>query len=119
MCPAIRASFPTLFLSAREALALNSSALLREHLRYIELSVHVWCLMRNHVHPVITPHEVEALAFLFRRVHGRHAQYFNAKHQRTGHLWQNRFYSGILARSHLRTALRDVERNPVRAEFTD
>ena len=71
--------------------------------------------MRNHVHLVVTPHEVEALAFLFRRVHGRYAQYFNAKYQRTGHLWQNRFYSCILAGSHLRKALRYVERNPVRA----
>jgi putative transposase len=94
-------------------------ALLREQLRYVEVSVHAWCLMRNHVHLVVTPHEVEALAFLFRRVHGRYAQYFNAKHHRTGHLWQNRFYSCILAGSHVRKALRYVERNPVRAEIAE
>ena len=94
-------------------------ALLGEQLRYVEVSVHAWCLMPNHVHLVVTPHEVEALAFLFRRVHGRYAQYFNAKHHRTGHLWQNRFYSCILAGSHVRKALRYVERNPVRAEIAE
>lgn len=92
-------------------------ALLQENLRHAEVSVHAWCLMRNHVHLVVTPHEGDALAVLFRRVHGRYAQYFNVKHQRTGHLWQNRFHSCILAGSHLRHALRYVERNPVRAEI--
>jgi putative transposase len=94
-------------------------ALLRENLSDAEVSIHAWCLMRNHVHFVVTPCQLESLAILFRRVHGRYAQYFNSKHQRTGHLWQNRFFSCILAGSHARNALRYVERNPVRAEIAD
>jgi REP-associated tyrosine transposase len=48
-------------------------------------------------------------------VHGRYAQYYNARWGRTGHLWQNRFFACVLGPSHLWAALAYVERNPVRA----
>lgn len=47
----------------------------------------------------------------------RYSQFFNKKMQRTGHLWQNRFYSCVLDEPHLITAARYVERNPVRANI--
>jgi hypothetical protein len=50
-------------------------------------------------HLVVTPHEGKALACRVRRVHGRYAQYFNAKHQRTGHRRQNRFRPGVSCQS--------------------
>jgi hypothetical protein len=52
---------------------------------------------------------------LFRRVHGRYAQYYNARSGRTGHLWQNRFFACGLSANHLWRALAYVDRNPVRA----
>jgi len=52
-----------------------------------------------------------------RRVHGRYAQYLNARRLRSGHLWQNRFYSCALDDRHVWTALRYVEMNPVRARI--
>ncbi len=51
-----------------------------------------WCLMTNHVHLVAVPRGEESLSVLLRRVHGRYAQYYNARWGRTGHLWQNRFF---------------------------
>ncbi len=74
-----------------------------------------WCLMRNHVHFVAVPERDDSLAVLMRRVHGRFAQMMNARLLRSGHLWQNRFYSCALSLTHLRRALVYVERNPVRA----
>ena len=74
-----------------------------------------WCLMRNHVHLVAVPEREDSLAVLMRRVNGRYAQMVNARMARSGHLWQNRFYSCALSPSHLRRALVYVERNPVRA----
>jgi putative transposase len=56
-----------------------------------------------------------SLAVLRRRVHGRYAQMINARRTRTGHLWQNRFFSCPLSPSHLLRALAYVEHNPVRA----
>jgi putative transposase len=55
------------------------------------------------------------LAVLFRRVHRAYTQVVNAELGRSGHLWQNRFYSCHLAERHLWIALRYVEANPVRA----
>jgi putative transposase len=74
-----------------------------------------YCLMTNHVHLIAVPERPESLAVLFRRTHGRYAQYLNARLQRSGHLWQNRFYSCAVERGHLGFALRYVEMNPVRA----
>lgn len=74
-----------------------------------------WCLMTNHVHLVLVPETAGSLAALMRRVHGRYAQYFNARAGRCGHLWQNRFFGCAMDETHLWRALRYVERNPVRA----
>ena len=71
--------------------------------------------MSNHVHLVLVPGQADSLAVLLRRVHGRYAQYLNVKKQRSGHLWQNRYFSCPLSESHLGRVLRYVERNPVRA----
>jgi putative transposase len=78
-----------------------------------------YCLMPNHVHWVVTPRHPLSLARTFGEAHGRYAAYANAKRNRSGHFWQNRFFSCSLDRSHLWTALRYVERNPVRAQLID
>ncbi len=88
--------------------------LLREHLPASKTALLAYCLMPNHVHLIAVPEEDESLAVLLRRVHGRYAQYLNARRQRCGHLWQNRYFSCPLSERHLRAALRYVERNPLR-----
>ena len=77
-----------------------------------------YCLMHNHIHLILVPPAADSLAVVLRRTHGRYAQYFNARKGRTGHLWQNRFYSCPMDEHHLWAALRYVERNPVRARLT-
>ncbi|MGP8245197.1 MAG: transposase [Bryobacteraceae bacterium] len=52
-----------------------------------------YCLMTNHVHWIVAAEREDSLATWFRRVHGRYAQAWNAQRQRSGHLWQNRFFS--------------------------
>lgn len=74
-----------------------------------------YCLMTNHVHLVVVPERSDSLAVLFRRVHGAYAQAVNAGLGRSGHLWQNRFYSCPLSEDQMWIALRYVEANPVRA----
>ncbi len=44
---------------------------------------------------------------------------FNRHHRRSGHLWQNRFYSCPLGPSRLATALAYVDLNPVRAGLVE
>ncbi len=71
--------------------------------------------MPNHVHWVVVPQQEKSLARTFGEAHGRYAAYANAKITRSGHFWQNRFFSCPMDETHLWTALRYVERNPVRA----
>ncbi len=78
-----------------------------------------YCLMPNHVHWVIVPRDPDSLARAFGDAHGRYAAYANAKLARSGHFWQNRFFSCSLDTSHFWTALRYVERNPVRGLLAD
>ena len=75
--------------------------------------------MKNHVHFIAIPNGEDSLAKTFNTTHMRYSQYFNRKMQRTGHLWQGRFYSCVLDESHLITAARYVERNPVRASMAE
>lgn len=93
--------------------------LLRENLDDAGVSILGWCLMTNHVHVVAVPARKESLSVLFRRVHGRYAQYYNARWGRTGHLWQNRFFGCELGPGHLWAALAYVERNPARAGMVE
>jgi putative transposase len=93
--------------------------LVQENLSDAGVRILGYCLMSNHVHLVAVPAREESLSILFRRVHGRYAQYYNARFGRSGHLWQNRFFACMLGSSHLWSALAYVERNPVRAGMVE
>jgi len=56
-----------------------------------------YCLLTNHVHLVAIPERPDGLARALGETHGRHPQRFNRRYRRSGHLWQNRFYSCTLA----------------------
>ena len=89
--------------------------LVRDNLKFAGTQILAYCLMPNHVHWIVIPEHEDSLAMLFQRVHGRYAQYWNARTRRSGHLWQNRYFSCALGRDHLAAALRYVEWNPIRA----
>ena len=78
-----------------------------------------YCCMTNHVHWVAVPQEPGSHARAFGEAHGRYAAYANSKLARSGHFWQNRFFSCALDPAHLWAALRYVERNPVRAHMVE
>ena len=87
--------------------------LVRDNLADAGVRVYAYCLMTNHVHWIVVPERGDSLAVLFRRVHGRYAQYLNVRRRRSGHLWQARYFSCVLSPAHLDVALCYVERNPV------
>jgi putative transposase len=92
-------------------------SLLREDIEPHHVSLIGYCLMSNHVHLVMVPHQADALAKALKRTHGRYAAYWNAQHGSSGHVWQGRYYSCPLGRPHLWEALRYTELNPVRARL--
>ena len=103
------------FLLASDAERRVYLELLRHYVSLYDLSLLGYCLMSNHVHLVVVPHQDDALATAMKQTHGRYASYWNAEHGSSGHVWQGRFYSCPLDNAHLWMALRYAERNPVRA----
>jgi putative transposase len=89
--------------------------LLQQNAAAAETRVLAWCLMTNHIHLVLVPDREDSLEVLLRRLHGRYAQMVNIKRMRSGHLFQNRFFSCALSSGYLLRTLAYVERNPVRA----
>ncbi len=93
--------------------------LLRRHCSRHAVRIGGYCLLSNHVHLVATPQGESGLANALGRTHVDYARWLNLRHQTTGHLWQNRFYSCPLDEHHHWEALRYVELNPVRAGLVD
>jgi putative transposase len=79
------------------------------------LVIRAYCLMTNHIHLVAVPPDAAALAAVLKPVHLRYAQQYNRQMGVQGVLWQGRFFSCPLDAKHYWTAIRYVERNPVRA----
>jgi REP element-mobilizing transposase RayT len=74
-----------------------------------------YCLMGNHVHLVVRG-EAQSVSACMRDVLGGHAQFFNRRHARTGHLFGGRFHDVHVATDRqLSAVLRYVALNPVRA----
>lgn len=90
---------------------------LRDQAERFGLAISAYCLMPNHVHLVATPRERDALAKAIGTTHLLYTQHINRTHERSGHLWQNRFYSCPLDSDHEVAAIRYLERNPVRANL--
>lgn len=89
--------------------------LLEFYLNKNDLQLHAYCLMSNHVHLVMTPKDSVSISKAMRDVHRRYAHYFHRRVEQVGHLWQARFFSCPMDEAHFQTAVRYVERNPVRA----
>ena len=94
-------------------------ALLGKNASSAELDILGYCLMTNHVPLIVVPRKRDSMATPFRRVHGSYSQWLNIRLRRTGHLWQNRFFSCPLGPSNVADAMRYVEFNPVRAEMVE
>jgi putative transposase len=76
---------------------------------------HVLCLMPNHFHLVVETTGPRLSAGMH-RVNGVYAEGFNAKYQRSGHLFGARFDARVVVdETHLVAVCRYVLDNPVRA----
>lgn len=78
-----------------------------------ELSVLAWCLMDNHAHLLFRT-ELADLSTMLRTTFSRYSKYFNARHDRVGTLFQDRFKSvPVTDDAQLLTVLRYIHRNPL------
>ncbi len=77
-----------------------------------------YSLMPNHFHVLIKKEETSQVSRWIKTLQGVYAQYFNRKNDRSGHLWQDRFFSSRVRDGfHLARTLMYVEQNPVNANL--
>jgi len=94
--------------------------LLREAAKVHGVAVHAFVLMDNHVHLLLTSSLPGSLSHAMRKVGQNYVQAFNARHGRSGTLWQGRFKSCLIdSDRYLLTVIRYIELNPVRAALVE
>ena len=78
-------------------------------------SCYAWVLMSNHIHLLLRT-GLDPIATVMRRLLTGYAQQFNRRHERHGHLFQNR-YKSILCEEepYLLQLIRYIHLNPIRA----
>ena len=92
--------------------------LLKDYAQKHHVSVLAYCLMSNHVHLLLKPHQAESLAKLMQGVNQAYTKYINRRYKRTGRLWESRYYSCVIDKeSYFWMVARYIEQNPVRARI--
>ena len=81
---------------AREDRDLFMEILRRAGKKY-KFTVKNFCIMGNHVHLLIKPEHGESLSKIMQWLLGVFAQVWNKKHNLSGHLWGDRFFSRIIS----------------------
>lgn len=94
--------------------------LLREALLATGCQLHAYVLMDNHVHLLATPPEQGAAGRMMQLLGRRYVGHFNARHGRTGTLWEGRYKACLVdGADYLLRCARYIDLNPVRARMTD
>jgi len=78
-----------------------------------------YCLMTNHIHLVAIPEDETGLAKAIGEAHRLYTRRINFREKVRGYLFQGRFFSCPLDGSYLMSAVRYVERNPVRSGLVE
>ena len=82
-----------------------------------QLEILAYCLMTNHIHLVAVPSNENSLQQVLKPLHMRYAQRINRMRKWKGHFWQGRYFSSPMDEHYMLSAIRYVERNPVRARM--
>ncbi len=88
---------------------------LGENITETKSSVYAWVLMNNHVH-ILFKSGKKGISTVMRKLLTWYAIYYNRRHKRTGHLFENR-YKSILCEEdkYLLALIRYIHLNPVRS----
>ena len=80
-------------------------------------TVYAWVLMDNHVH-ILFKSGKDGISAVMRKLLTWYAQYFNRRHRRTGHLFENRYKSILCDEdNYLLALIRYIHLNPIRAKI--
>ncbi len=82
--------------------------------------LHTYVIMTNHLHLLITPEDKTQLAVFMQSMANRYVRFFNAKHHRTGTIWEGRFKSCLVdSEQYLFTLYKYIEMNPIKAGMVE
>ena len=99
---------------------LRFTEMLSQACERLPLRVVCWCLMPNHFHLVLWPHEDGDLSRWMQWLMTCHVRRYHRHYNSSGHVWQGRFKAfPIQQDGHYLTVLRYVESNPLRAALVD
>ena len=89
--------------------------IIKKHLKKYHVKIYAYCIMSNHAHIIIWA-EIEELSLFMARILAEYANYYNYKHNRNGHVFQNRFTSECIEdENYFWNCLRYIHMNPVKA----
>lgn len=90
---------------------------LRDNLSKSSMQCYAWCIMGNHFHLLLQTGKTTLAEFMRSLLTG-YAVYYNKRHKRVGHLFQNRYQSTMCEKdAYLLTLVRYVHLNPVKAKI--
>jgi putative transposase len=89
---------------------------LAEALRNLPLALHAYVLMPNHLHLLATPQAADTLGRAAQSLGRRYVGYFNARHGRSGTLWEGRYRANVVGGyEEVLRCMRFIESNPQRS----
>ena len=89
--------------------------LLNHYAARVDIRILAYCLMDTHYHLLLEGNSVD-LGLLMQRLNGRYVQRYNARHERYGHLFAERYTAyEIRDEEHFEQALTYIDENPVKA----
>ncbi|WP_026655866.1 transposase [Butyrivibrio sp. AE3003] len=82
-----------------------------------DIDIYAYCIMDNHIHILLSAPN-DKLAGFFQSLGSRFVRWYNNKYSRSGHLFQERFYSSVIPNERaFLSALIYIHNNPVKANM--
>ena len=95
-------------------------SLVAEQAANFKVAIHAYVIMDNHFHFLATPETDDGLPKWMQAVGRSYVRYFNARHHRTGTLWDGRYRSNLIeSERYLLACMVYIDLNPVRAGMVE
>jgi putative transposase len=89
---------------------------IRDAARRYRVAIHAYALLPNRVHLLVTPSDDSGLGKMMQAVGRLYVPYFNARHRRSGSLWEGRYRTTVIdADTHFAHCARLIEQLPLQA----
>lgn len=89
---------------------------LRDAARQYRVAIHGYVLLPNRVQLLVTPSDEPGLGKMMQALGRRYVPFFNARHRRSGSLWEGRYRTTVLdADAYFMECIRLLEYQPVKA----